>query len=529
MSRFFNTEGPCNPADHYMLPPADRLPDAERLIDRKRYFVIHAPRQAGKTTTIRALAEKLTAEGRYTALVTTCEAGQKRTENLEGSIAALLDTLRQDGLRLPPELRPPAADPLVPAETRLRDLLGRWARRSPRPLVLFLDEIDALMGEALISVLRQLRSGYPDRSNAFPHSIALVGLRDVRDYRLLARSGPEPDAAEELLGTASPFNVKARSFTLRNFTAAEVAALYEQHTAESGQEWSDDAKALAFELTRGQPWLVNAVAEQITEWDELDRTVTLDVAHLEAARETLIQRRDTHLDSLAKRLREPRVQRVLEPILAGEVLAGDVMDDDVSFAKDLGLVVSGPRGLQIVNPIYREIIPRALTAIMEESIALPRPSYVQRDGGLDFERLLADFETFWLQNAEVYLATAPYSEAAAQLVFYAFLHKITNGRGGAVDREFAAGRGRTDLLIRWRRDDGTLQRFALELKVWRDTSTGDPVQKGTEQLAGYLARLELDHGTLIVFDSRSDLSPLPERMSRETREYDGRRIDVLRL
>ncbi len=528
MGRFFNTEGPCNPADHYMLPPADRLPDAERLIERKRYFVIHAPRQVGKTTTIRTLAQKLTAEGRYTALVTTCEAGQKRTENLEGSIAALLDTLRQDALKLPPELRPPAVDPAVPAETRLRDVLGRWAQKSPRPLVLFLDEIDALMGEALISVLRQLRSGYPDRPGAFPHSIALIGLRDVRDYRLLVRSG-DRGAVEEILGTASPFNVKARSFTLRNFTAGEVAELYQQHTAETGQAWTGDAKAYAFELTQGQPWLVNALAEQITEWDVRDHAVKLGVAHLEAARETLVQRRDTHLDSLAKRLREPRVQRVLEPILAGEVLAADVMDDDIEFAKDLGLVVSGAQGLQIANPIYREIIPRALTAIMEESIALPRPSYVKADGSLDFERLLDDFQAFWSGNAEVYLSTAPYSEAAAQLVFFAFLHKVTNGKGGTVDREFAAGRGRTDLLIRWPLADGTLQRFALELKVWRDSTRGDPVEDGTGQLAGYLVRLGLERGTLIVFDSRSDKAPLPERIAEQTVEHQGLRIDILRL
>ncbi len=529
MSRFFNTEGPCEPARHYMLPPADRLPDAERLIERLRYFVIHAPRQVGKTTTILALAQKLTAEGRYTALVTTCEAGQKRTANLEGSIAAVLDTLRHVALKLPEELRPPAVDPAVPPETRLLDLLGRWARQSPRPLVLFFDEIDALMGDALISVLRQLRSGYPDRPDAFPHSVALIGLRDVRDYRLLARTSDDHGVADEILGTASPFNVKARSFTLRNFTADEVAELYEQHTAETGQKWTDDAKAYAFELTEGQPWLVNALAEQITEWDERDANVTLGVAHVEAARETLIQRRDTHLDSLAKRLREPRVRRVLEPVLAGEMLASDVMDDDVEFVKDLGLVVSGSQGLEVANPIYREIIPRSLTSIMEESLALPRPSYVRADGGLDFAQLLDDFVALWCENADAYLSTAPYSEAAAQLVFFTFLHKITNGKGGTVDREFAAGRGRIDICVRWPMKDGTVQRCAVELKVWRDTTKGDPVHKGKKQLAGYLARLGLDRGTLIVFDCRSDAPALPGRVNRETVEHAERRIDVLRL
>ena len=48
MPRFFNTAGPCVAADHYMLPPMRRLPEVRGLIDEKRYFVLHAPRQSGK-------------------------------------------------------------------------------------------------------------------------------------------------------------------------------------------------------------------------------------------------------------------------------------------------------------------------------------------------------------------------------------------------------------------------------------------------------------------------------------------------
>ena len=97
-------------------------------------------------------------------------------------------------------------------------------------------------GDALISVLRQLRSGFDDRPAHFPHSVALIGLRDVRD-----------------------FNVKAESVTLSNFTAAEVAELYEQHTEDTGQVFTPEAKTLVWELTRGQPWLVNALARQAVE------------------------------------------------------------------------------------------------------------------------------------------------------------------------------------------------------------------------------------------------------------------------
>jgi hypothetical protein len=228
--------------------------------------------------------------------------------------------------------------------------LRAWAQASPRPLVVFLDEIDALSDETLTSVLRQLRSGYPGRPGAFPWALALIGLRDVRDYKLSATS-------EGRLGTASPFNVKVESLTLRDFSADEVATLYTQHTAASGQTFEPAALERAFTLTRGQPWLVNALARQLIETVVPDRAVTITSAHVDAAKEILIARQDTHLDSLAERLREPRVRQIIEPILAGRAL-GNVPDDDLRFVQDLGLVRLSPEGgLEVSNPIYCEVIP----------------------------------------------------------------------------------------------------------------------------------------------------------------------------
>ncbi len=529
MERFFNTEGPCESAKHYMLAAEGRVDDdVERLIERERYFVIHAPRQVGKTTAFSALARRLTAEGRYAALLTTCEVGQSTQSDLDRSIDAVLDALHLRAERdLPEELRPPAADPAKSAGARFWDLLQRWASTSPRPLVIFFDEIDSLKGDALISVLRQLRGGFADRPGGFPHSVALIGLRDVRDYRLLSRQ--DPVTGGDHFGTASPFNIKARSLLLRNFNAEEVKELYEQHTAATGQLWTEEAKARAFELTQGQPWLVNALADQVAGWDVNDRSVVLNVSHIDSARETLITRRDTHLDSLVARLHEERIRKVLAPVLAGDQLTG-VLNDDLQFVKDLGLVSSGRQGLEISNPIYREIVPRVLTEVMEESIVLPRLSYINADGRLDFEQLLEDFCDFWRANAEPYLGNAPYSEAAAQLVFMAYLHKITNGNGhGAVDREYAAGRGRLDLCIRWPRPGGGFDRWAIELKVWRDNTPADPVVDGKDQLVGYLERLGLMSGTLMVFDCRSDAEPLPQRMRREELTHEGRKIVVRML
>ena len=519
--RFFNTAGPCDPSRHYMLPPERRLPGVRDLIDRQYYFVLHAPRQTGKTTCFGALAHSLTAEGRYVALHATCEKGQPAGGDIERGMRAVLRDIARAAQVLPPELRPEPVARLadIEAESLLDAYLSAWSERSPRPVVLFLDEIDSLFDETLLSVLRQLRAGYMHRPRRFPQSVALVGLRDVRDYRIHLRP------AVESLGTSSPFNIKVESLTLRNFTAEEIGELYDQHTAETGQAVTVEAKTLAWELTRGQPWLVNALARQAVENLVPDRAQPVEAADVERAKEILIERRDTHLDSLVDRLREPRIRRVIEPILAGELLSPDVLDDDIQFVEDLGLVARSA-GLEIANPIYREIIPRALSNVVQRSLPMPQVSFIAADGRLRRDMLLDEFRAFWCQHAEFFLERQPYTEAAAQLVFMAYLQRVVNG-GGFIDHEYAVGSGRIDLCVRWPYSGG-IERWALELKVWRD-GRPDPLPEGLEQLSAYLDRLELGEGTLILFDGRSQSPPLPERCSRSEMDHRGRRIGVVRL
>jgi hypothetical protein len=527
MGKRFNVAGPCRDGEHYMLPPEERLTEIRPLIDEKAYFVVHAPRQTGKTTSLLSFARSLTAEGRYAAVLASCKVAEAAGADLDRAFQAIVQSVAfSANQQLSAELRPPAPESVggTGAETRFWGYLQRWCQMCERPVVIFLDEVDAVGGATLLSILDQLHAGYTSRPEHFPHAVALIGLRDVRDYEIRGR-----------LGSASPFNIKTDSLLVPDFTAPEVAELYGQHTAATGQRFSPAAIEAAFELSRGQPWLVNALARQIVTREAPDPAVEVSARHVEDAKEALIQQRATHLDSLLKRLREERVRRVVEAVLSGERLPMEILNDDYVFVRDLGLVTPGPQGLEIANQIYREIIPRALTALMELSLVLPRPSYVDGEGHLDVDRLMDDFRAFWIENAEAYLETAPYAEAAAQLVFMAYLHKIVNGNGkGSVDREYAAGRGRLDICVRWRLPGGGVQRWAVELKVWRDTTPSGkgiptPVEKGLVQLSEYLERLGLDRGDLVVFDARSGAEPLPDRVAREELEHDGRRIVLWRF
>jgi hypothetical protein len=415
MPRRFNTAGSCRPDWHYMIPAEHRLPEAPALVEQLGYLGVYAPRQTGKTTALRALAEQLTASGCYAALYFSCEVGEAAGDDFGEAQRAILANLRLSaGHSLPSELQPPTF-PEAPDSLLLGTALSAWASACPRPLVLFLDEIDALRGQSLISVLRQLRSGFPSRPGAFPASIILCGLRDVRDYK--AASGGDA----ERLGTASPFNIKLKSLRLGDFDRAEVEELYQQHTTETGQPFTEGALARAFELTAGQPWLVNALAREITEEMAVPLTEAITVDHVEAAKERLIYARVTHLDSLVARLHEPRIRRVLEPVLAGTLTSGDTYQDDVQYARDLGLLASD-NPVRVANPIYREVIARVLAGDAELQVQAEPRSFVLPDGRLDFERLLREFAAFWREHGEVLTVGLSYHEVAPQLVLMAFEH-----------------------------------------------------------------------------------------------------------
>lgn len=512
MARWFNTAGPCKPGYHYMLPPARRIPQARGVIDQMQYFVLHAPRQTGKTTILRGLAAELTAEERYAAAWVSAEQGQAFGD-IGAAEAAMLSSWAATAKVLPAELRPPPWPAAEPGD-RVRAALGAWAERCPRPLVVLIDEIDALRDEVLVSVLRQLRAGHPLRPELFPWAVALVGLRDVRDYEVSAREAGR-------LGTTSPFNIKVESLTLSDFSYEDVAELYAQHTAETGQRFEPDAVARAYALTQGQPWLVNALARQAVEVLRPDRREPITAADVDIAARVLIERQDTHLDSLSARLREDRVRAVIEPMLAGQTL-GDLPRDDQRFVVDLGLLRwTNDGGLEVANPIYREVIVRELTQGPRASLPKLHATWLDAEGRLDPDALCDAFLASWRQHGDALQRSAPYQEVAAQLVLMAFLHRVING-GGSIEREYAIGRGRMDLCLRL----GAVT-LAMELKAWRDGEP-DPLPAGLAQLDGYLDGLSLPTGWLVIFDERSRAERTPVRTRRErARSPAGREITVV--
>ena len=522
--KFFTTEGPVNCLDHYCLPPLERfdMDDILELIDKKKYFLLHAPRQTGKTSSLMALMEYLNKGGRYRTLYVNIEGAQAARENVDQGISAVIHAIASQAKWC---LKDDHADVLArkilaekPALVALEQFLSVWCMDSDKPTVLLLDEVDALVGDTLISLLRQLRAGYNHRPERFPQTVVLCGVRDIKDYRI------HSSREKAIITGGSAFNIKAESMRLGDFDESEVGFLLAEHTKETGQVFHPDACKRIWEYTCGQPWLVNALAYEACFKMKTgrDRAVPITAELILQAKERLIQERATHLDQLVDKLQEPRVRRVIEPMLAGRMIT-EGTDDDRQYLVDLGLIRrEGTGGLVIANPIYREVIPRILAGGPQDSLPHISPTWLKPDGGLDIDRLLEAFLVFWRQHGEPLLGSAPYHEIAPHLVLMAFLHRVVNA-GGTIDREYAIGWGRMDLCVRY----GKVV-LGIELKVWRDGEP-DPLNEGLEQIDGYLQGLSRDAGWLVIFDRRSKQPRIRERTSLESaRTASGKAITVIR-
>jgi hypothetical protein len=494
--RFFNTTGPCNPDDHYMLPPEERLVGAQlqRYISDELYWVLHAPRQTGKTTFLQSWMREINDADEAVSCYVSVERCQGITDvnrAMPGIYDAIVKYAKDFGIPVP-EIE------INTSISILDKVLNRWAELvAPKPLIVLFDEVDVLEGETMVSFLRQLRGGFASRGiGKFPVSIVLVGMRDLKDYITASKGGLAPNPG-------SPFNIKEDSAVLSNFKKDDIAKLFAQRTDENGQQITQEALDYVFEQSNGQPWIVNNLFKRATlRILDQESTETVELKHVKQAREQMIEARETHLDALGERLKDPRIHRVVEPVLTGEITPDlGRTNPDVMLAMDLGLVQwTSETGLTISNPVYTEILIRHLNSGYHGILPPPTSWQWQKpDGNLDMDRMLKEFQKFWRRHADKWEEKADYTEAFPHLLLLAFLQRVLNGKG-RIDRECAAGKGRMDLGIEY--NDHW---YIIEIKIVRDHDSLQTVrEEGLEQIMQY--RDQFTSGTpawLLIFDRRA--------------------------
>lgn len=505
-SKFFNTGGPVQTELHYCVEPLNRidLEEIEMMIYQQKYFVLHGPRQTGKTSCLLALQDYLNARGEFIAVYVNVEAGQAYCNDVYSVGRSVAENIAiRTNIVLGNQQAEEVLNLIVPEQTNfVTTFLTKLCEALDRPLVLFIDSIDALMGDALVSVLRQINAGYDLRSSHFPQTIILCSEHDIRDYRIVLSN-------QDIISGGTIFNIEAESLQLSNFREEEIEDLYMQHSVSTGQEFDKDCIPLIREATEGQPWLVNALGYEVTMKmkENQNRSILITAEMIYKAEENIINRRDAHIDILIDKLHEERVRRIIDPILANEESADESLlsESDIQYVADMGLIsLTKPR--RIANGIYREIIPRELTWTTQSGLPQQSAWYTNQDKSINMTKLLLDFQLFFGQNAVAWLERFSYKDSGPQLLFQAFLQRIANGC--YMKREYGLGRGRTDLLITKPLTNGfggPIQQIAIEIKTLKNDLDAT-IARGLEQTSAYMDRCAPEaEGHFILFNPDKDI------------------------
>jgi len=216
------------------------------------------------------------------------------------------------------------------------------------------------------------------------------------------------------------------------------------------------------------------------------------------AREEMILARETHLDSLAVRIKEPVIRKVMESLITGTPDPELTASEGFRICMDLGLVKKEGGTLMVANPIYKETLARQLTYSTQDAIPEPEWQWEKPDGSLDMDALLREFQIFWRENSEMWEEKMSYTEAFPHLLLMAFLQRVLNG-GGRIEREYAAGRGRMDLFIEY-----NAYKYIIEIKLIYEKQSFDNIKiKGLDQTAKYRDIKAPDcPAYLVIFDRR---------------------------
>ncbi len=510
--RRFGTEGRLYLEDNYVVPRTEETADFIDRVKQGKYIVLFAPRQTGKTTFFRLALEGLTSEDlTYFPIQLNFEESEDDTpadfyRGLSEDIREAIETVFQQRGHVPSEALIEFLEKTEITDHRaMRRFFAQLARLLSshygiqQKVVLFIDEFDAMPQSAVKGFLRSLRYIYLSGKTRCPHSVGIIGVKNI------VQLGYDR--------SISPFNIQ-QEFHLPNFTPEQVAELLSQYTEEVGQAFEPEVVASIHKQTAGQPVLVNRLAQILTEEMDIPKTETITMEHWTAAHTQLLHSRNTNIEHLTTNIRkDPRFEKILMRITASdEGVPFNLHDETIDALATYGVISKGADGLcDIANPIYLYAILQAFKPTIngleveyfpEDDLAGFR-TYLTDTGHIAMEPLLDNFRDF-IARAGFGILQVPQTpqESVGRHLLLAYLDQFVQTIGGSLYLEVQTGRGRIDILITHNNE-----KYIIETKIWRGPAR---YEAGKHQLAAYLTSEGTDTGYYIVFDHRQTPEPRVE-------------------
>jgi energy-coupling factor transporter ATP-binding protein EcfA2 len=514
--RYFNTHGPVNAEEHYVVPRRALVEQLTAQIEQGKFFTIYAPRQMGKTTLLNALETELRPRPGYLPIVLTFELYESWSvaqfwEDVFGLIKADLLAWAESS---EPDTRA-AIQTLVDTTAAdlqtFRHFFSQLHKLAPTlRVILIIDEFDATPQAVLSPLLQTWRTMYLDRQRR-PHSlysVILVGIQNI---------------ARLNVGRSSPFNI-AYQHRLEDFSLAEVRDLLGQYTAETGQPFAIGVVERLHEQTRGQPFLVNRSAAILTQEVVKERTRAITGADLRIALQKLVRESNYNFENMIRRAGE--YEEDVVRIIFGADYPFHLNDPLVNALQQYGVIRETATHLcRIANPIYKQVL---IDAFRPREVGLQgamlangydfRP-YVMNDQ-LQMATILTRFREFIERRGrEAFKVTPMPQEATGQYLLMAYLDIVVRQIGGAHFTEVNSGEGRLDLIVVHQE-----RRYIVETKIWRGPAL---YEEGLTQLADYLESEGQTIGYYVLFHARPNVyGKLPDADLEYTTASNGKTIYV---
>ena len=470
MARYFNTSGPNIPEKHYTLKRGELISEGKKLVDDQRYFTIWAPRQTGKSTYFRLLAEELQKDG-YKVLHINVENFLSDTEQ---SFLKILSSDFEEGFGLSMLMR------------RFSDLFEILKKNRSFKGVLIVDEVEGLNPEIFGQFLHTIRNLYHSRQTHCLKSVILVGVTNI--------IGVVED-------NASPFNI-ADNLAVPYFTDEETFELLHQHEAETGQLFEEKVKTKICDMTANQPGLVNGFAQQLILRQEEKPVIEFE-DYLQVEHWYLSKTIDKNISNVLNKARKYRT--FVEKLLFTEAkIPFRINREDIKVLHTNGLLTWDEEdNVTFWVPLYKKCLYDAFYPYMngekrEISRELWVDEYFDKKNNLLLDKFIDNYNAYIKRRGFRYFREKDedgnylsLKEAALVYSFETYIQAFLQEAQGKSYLEPHTGLGRCDLLVNVRDKE-----YVFEPKVYRSPSE---FHKGQRQLAHYCESLGLTTGTYLVF------------------------------
>ncbi len=468
--REFNTSGPNIPERHYTIERTDLIRKGIKLVENERYFTIWAPRQTGKSTYFRQLADKLIEQG-YSVAHINFESYKQTPENtflknLTGELNKFWSTSF--------------------GESNLSDIFYQIEQMNDKKCILIIDEVEGINPEYFGTFLHTIRKAYHARNEHCLKSVILVGVSNI--------VGVVSD-------NASPFNI-TDNLNVPYFTTEEVQELLLQHETETGQLFEKKAIQKISEITANQPGLVNGFAKKLVE-DNPDKKKLTYTDYLKVEDWYLTEAIDKNFANILNKAREERnfVERLL---FTDAQIPFEIDRESIKLLHTNGLVKKDENGyVAFWVPFYKKRLYKAFYPYTNgEQSQISRtifaPEYFTETGNLKLEKLIDTYKEYIKRRGfnphrekDENGKYKSIKEAALIYSFETYIHAFIMQTEGKIYREAQTGLGKSDIIVNVKNKE-----YLIETKIYYAPKQ---FEDGKKQLAYYCKSLGLKKGVYLVF------------------------------